>query len=58
MPTWSEKEMSELRQNILSGLKSGLDILEVIDCLKASDEMILEALVELTQREEIDVIVT
>jgi len=58
MPTWSEKEMSELRANILSGLKSGMDILAVLDCLKSSDDMTYNALVELCQREEIDVIVT
>ena len=58
MPTWSEKEMDELRENIVSGLKAGNNIVQIQECLAVPDQMFYDALLELVEREEIDVIVT
>ena len=50
--------MKELREKILSGLKAGQDVVELADLIVVPDQMFLDALIQLVDRKEIDVIVT
>jgi len=58
MSTWSEKEMDKLRENIVSGLKAGNNVVQIQECLAVPDQMFYDALVQLVENEEIDVLVT
>ena len=72
MRKWSEKEMKELREYVVSGLKAGNDILEIMDTCKGfeaygdpqhtsirvPEQVWFDVLLQLIEREEIDVIVT
>ena len=44
------KEIAELGEKILSALKAGQDIIEVVDLIEAPDEMFYEALLGLVEK--------
>ena len=58
MTTNEEKELAELRENILSGLKAGNGIMQVRECLRVSDKSFVDALFQLVEGGEIDLILT